>query len=107
MARAVSKILGGSAERLSAGATSPAVRETASCVYHVISGSGHSQIDNKKIVWKQGDTFCIPAWHRYQHFAADDDMEKVYLYRFDDRPMLRALGFYRLEGVDVETLVSD
>ena len=62
-------------------------------------------VDEKKLQWKKGDTFCIPAWHKYQHFA--DPGEKVYLYRFDDKPMLRALGFYRTAGTDVESLVTE
>lgn len=81
------------------------MRETASSVYHVVEGSGYTQIGDTALPWKQGDTFCIPSWYRYQHFA--DDASTVYLYRFDDKPMLNALGFYRVEGVDVETLVSD
>jgi len=104
--RPVSKILGGSAERLSAGHTSPAVRETASSVYHIISGTGHSVINGQHFAWKQGDTFCVPAWNKYAHTAAAGD-EPVYLYRFHDKPMLTALGFYRVEGADTEMLVSD
>ena len=101
---AVSKILGGLAERLNAGCSSPSVRETASSVYHVITGSGHSVIGDTRLDWKQGDTFCIPSWYRYSHHAAST--ETVYLYRSHDKPMLQALGFYRVDGVDVETLVS-
>ncbi|KAH0527336.1 hypothetical protein TsFJ059_002348 [Trichoderma semiorbis] len=101
----VSKILGGSAERLNAGTSSPEIRETASSVYHIVEGSGHSVIDGKIFKWKKGDTFCIPAWNKYQHFSGDEST--AYLYRFDDQPMLRALGFLRTEGVDVETLVSE
>ena len=86
-------------------ASSPATRETSSCVYHVVSGAGHTVVDGKTFSWKQSDTFCIPSWKSYQHFA--DNSEDVYLYRFDDKPMLRALGFYRRDGVDVEALVSD
>jgi len=104
--RPVSKILGGSAERLNAGHTSPAVRETASSVYHVITGTGYSEINGQRFDWKQGDTFCVPAWNKYSHTAAEG-AEAVYLYRFHDKPMLTALGFYRAEGVDVESLVSD
>ena len=100
----VSKTLGGAAERLWAKRASPLVRETASSVYHVISGSGYSEINGQKIQWKQGDTFCIPAWNKYQHFAGGD---QVYLYRFDDKPMLRAVGFYRLDGVDPDSVVSE
>jgi gentisate 1,2-dioxygenase len=95
----VSKTLGGSAERLNAGKSSPPVRETASSVYHVIEGKGHSVIGEETITWKKGDTFCVPAWYRYQHVAGEG--ETAYLYRFDDRPMLRALGYLRREGEEV------
>jgi gentisate 1,2-dioxygenase len=100
----VSKTLSPSAERINAGTSSQQRRETASSVYHVIAGSGHSIIGDEKIEWKQGDTFCIPSWYRYEHFAGKE--ETVYLYRFDDKPMIEALGFYRWEGVDIESLVS-
>ncbi|KIX01782.1 uncharacterized protein Z518_09509 [Rhinocladiella mackenziei CBS 650.93] len=103
--RPVSKVLGGSAERLNAGCTSPAVRETASSVYHVVTGQGYSVVNGQQIQWKQGDTFCIPAWNKYEHTA--EGSETVYLYRFHDKPMLNSLGFYRVEGSDVESLVSD
>jgi len=96
--------LGGAAERLYAGRSSPVVRETASSVYHIISGSGYTDIDGTHFDWKEGDTFCIPSWQRYQHHAARD--RTVYLYRFDDKPMLESLGFYRTEDTDVESLVS-
>ncbi|KAH8892861.1 RmlC-like cupin [Thozetella sp. PMI_491] len=101
--RPVSRVLGGSAERLAAGSSSPAVQETSSSVYHIVSGKGHSIVGETTIDWEAGDTFCVPSWHRYQHFA--DGKETVYLYRFHDKPMLNALGFYRAEGVDVESLV--
>jgi gentisate 1,2-dioxygenase len=100
----VSLTLGGLAERLDAGKSSPVVLETASSVYHVIEGSGHTVINGKRYTWKKGDTFCVPTWHRYQHFA--DKEETVYLYRFDDKPMLKALGFYRVEGQSGNSLVT-
>ncbi|KAH8707133.1 gentisate 1,2-dioxygenase [Phaeosphaeriaceae sp. PMI808] len=98
----VSRILGGSAERLDAGESSPPVRETASSVYHVVEGSGYTVVDGEKLTWERGDTFCIPTWNQYQHFATSG--ETVYLYRFDDKPMLNALGFYRTDSTDVESL---
>lgn len=101
----VSLRLGGSAERLNAGCSAPAVRETASSVYHIISGTGYSEIEGERMEWKENDTFCIPAWQRYQHIASSKGT--VYFYRFDDKPMLKALGFYRVEGEDVEKYVSD
>ncbi|KAH7119952.1 gentisate 1,2-dioxygenase [Dendryphion nanum] len=95
----VSKTLSPSAERINADCSSPPRRETTSSVYHVIFGTGHSVIDGEKLQWKPGDTFCIPSWHRYQHFAGQE--QTVYLYRFDDRPMIEALGFYREDGAGV------
>jgi len=100
----VSKTLGGSAERLNPGCSSPFRRETTSFVYHVIEGTGHSDIGGKDFEWKRGDTFCIPSWNKFQHVA--DKGQVVYLYRFDDKPMLTSLGFYRTEDMDVEGLVS-
>jgi gentisate 1,2-dioxygenase len=90
---------------LDAGARSPRVRETASSVYHVIEGSGYTEIDGKRVEWKQNDIFAIPAWCPYQHVA--DPGNRVYLYRFDDKPMLKALGFYRVEGEDTEKYVEE
>ena len=80
------------------------MQETASSVYHVISGTGYTDIDSKKFEWKQGDTFCVPTWNKYQHHA--DKGETVYLYRFDDKPQLKSLGFYRVAGADTESYVS-
>lgn len=104
----VSKILGGSAARINAGKSSPLVQETASSVYHVIEGSGYTVIREEMYQWQKGDTFCIPSWYPFQHFAnGNEGDDPVYLYRFDDKPMLTSLGFYRTSGTDVETLVSN
>jgi gentisate 1,2-dioxygenase len=92
----VSRILGGAAERLQAECSSPSRRETASSVYHVISGCGYSTVGGEKLIWEKGDTFCVPSCAG----------ESVYLYRFDDKPMLTALGFYRTEDMEPEQLVS-
>lgn len=102
---AVSRILGGLAERLNAGCSSPVVQETASSIYHVVSGSGYSTVGDEKIEWKQGDTFCVPSWYPYSHHASNEGT--VYLYRSHDKPMLSALGFYRTAGMELESLVSD
>lgn len=80
-------------------------RETTSAVYHVIAGDGHSVVGDQTLEWAKGDTFCVPSWYKYQHFAAGG--ETVYLYRFDDRPMIEALGFYRSEAMDVESLITE
>ncbi|PYI14937.1 gentisate 1,2-dioxygenase [Aspergillus violaceofuscus CBS 115571] len=103
--REVSRVLGGCAERLDAEAASPRRQDTLSAVYHVISGKGRSEIGSQTLEWQAGDTFCVPSWYPYRHFA--DAGETVYLYRFDDKPMITALGFYRSASDDTEKLISD
>jgi gentisate 1,2-dioxygenase len=61
-------------------------------------------VGGQTLKWKKGDTFCVPAWNEYVHHA--DNVETVYLYNAHDKPMLRALGFYRTATDDVEALVS-
>ena len=100
----ISKTLGGSAERINAGTSSQEIRETSSAVYHIYEGRGWSTIGDKVFQWKQGDTFCVPAWQNYQHTAASSGT--AYLYRVDDQPMLKALGLYRLDGVSIETIAA-
>jgi gentisate 1,2-dioxygenase len=71
----------------------------------VIEGIGRTKVGGENLTWKRGDTFCIPSWYEYQHFA--DSPSTAYLYRFDDRPMVTALGYYRAEEVEeVEDLKS-
>lgn len=83
------------------------MQETASSVYHVIEGSGCTTIGEEKYTWESGDTFCIPSWYPFQHFTnGREGGDPVYLYRFDDKPMLNSLGFYRTSETDLETLVS-
>ncbi|KAF2999655.1 hypothetical protein E8E13_000260 [Curvularia kusanoi] len=101
----VSRTLGAAALRVAAGRHTATIQETASSVFHVIEGSGSSIIAGKKFGWTKGDTFCVPAWHEYQHHAMGN--ETVYLYRVHDEPMLQALGMYRYNGQNVESLVSD
>lgn len=101
----VGKTIGARAERLQSNTSSPVIQETSSAVYHVIEGSGRTEINGQTMAWRKGDTFAVPAWHAYQHHADQD--EKVYFYRFDDKVMLKALGLYRFRGQSDESLVQD
>jgi gentisate 1,2-dioxygenase len=96
--------LGAAATRISSGKSTRPIQETASSIFHVVEGLGSTTIDGVQYTWEKGDTFCVPAWHEYQHYASGK--ETVYLYRCHDKPMLRAMGFYRYKGQDVESLVS-
>jgi len=89
----IGAIMGAAAERIAAGASSSAVRETVSAVYHVVAGTGVSRVGEVELRWEPGDTFAVPAWHALEHRA--DAAAPAYLFRYDDRPMIEALGLYR------------
>jgi gentisate 1,2-dioxygenase len=91
----LSATVGASAVRINAGATTQRVRETASSVYHVYEGTGRSVIGETTLEWTRGDCFAVPAWQHVSHHAAGSDA--AYLFRMDDRPLLRGLGAYRSE----------
>ena len=91
---AISQTIGAAAERLVGGGSSPARRETAGVIYHVYKGRGSTLVGDERLNWEKGDTFCIPAWMPYRHEAAKD----TYLFRYDDRPVLEAIGAYRSEA---------
>ena len=91
---AVSRVIGAAAERIAKGSSSPTRRETAGIIYHVYKGRGLTQVGEERLEWEKGDTFCIPSWMPYRHEAAKD----TYLFRYDDRPVLEAIGAYRHEA---------
>jgi gentisate 1,2-dioxygenase len=90
----VSRVIGAAAERLAGKTSSPTRRETAGVVYHVFEGRGATRVGDRTLTWQQGDTFCIPSWAPYRHEAQRD----TYLFRYDDRPVLEAIGAYRAES---------
>ncbi|KIW35018.1 uncharacterized protein PV07_01745 [Cladophialophora immunda] len=94
----ISNTLSAQAERVAAGTTSPAIRETCSFVYHIPQGTGSTRIVSGNgtetiLKWKENDTFAVPAWSSVSHTASDQG--DVYLFAFSDRGVLERLGFYR------------
>lgn len=95
----LSPTLGGQAERIAAGTTSPTVQETGSFVYHIVEGDGYTTIltpgekSPRKITWTEKDTFAVPAWSRISHTATSSS--DVYLFAINDRPMITSLGLRR------------
>ncbi len=89
----ISRTMGAQAERLDRGRSSPARRETASSIYHVVEGSGSTTIDDVTLEWNTHDTFVVPAWTKFAHTNSGAD--RAYLVRYDDAPLLHALDLYR------------
>lgn len=68
-------------------------QHTASTIYHVVSGSGSTEVDGHILEWSDKDVFCVPGWARYQHRNSQD--RDAVLFSYSDEPVLRSLGFYR------------
>jgi len=69
-------------------------RKTASTVYCVIQGRGHTELDNgARLKWEENDVFVVPSGTWYRHMNADLTKDLM-LYAVSDEPALEKLGFY-------------
>ena len=80
--------------RLAPGKRTAPHRTTASNIFAVVRGSGTTTIDGERFAWRRGDVMTAPAWRPHFHEASDDAI----LLRVTDEPVMRRLGFYRVEG---------
>jgi gentisate 1,2-dioxygenase len=92
----ISRTIGAEGVRIAAGGSTAHHRETASSIVHVVEGSGTSFIGDTVVHWKRGDTVAVPAWQTTRHVA--DGGGPAYLFRYDDRPLIAALGAYRSDA---------
>lgn len=78
---------------LRAGFDGVARQHTASTIYHVIRGSGATDIDGVWLNWTDKDIFAVPGWSPYHHHVSSSG--DAVLFGYNDEPVLRALGVYR------------
>ncbi len=63
---------------------------------YVLSGHGHSVIDDQRFDWGEGDVISVPLYSWHQHY--NDDPEKPVRYiGVTNIPLLRAMGLNKLE----------
>lgn len=82
-------------ERLNGGVQTRAYRTTANIVFHVMEGTGESQIGGEEFAWQRGDTFVAPCWNAISHKAQSD----AQLFAMSDEPLLRFSKYYRMEPI--------
>jgi gentisate 1,2-dioxygenase len=70
--------------------TMPPLR-SASAVFHVISGEGHSIINGKRHAWTAKDTVSAPPFAAIEHEASGGP---AFLIRIHDAPLQEKLGYY-------------
>ncbi len=83
-------------QMLRPGVHTRAHRETSSAVYHVVEGTGFTDIEGARFEWGVGDFFAVPP--RALHAHGNPGSAPAILYSVQDVPLLRALGFYRVEA---------
>jgi gentisate 1,2-dioxygenase len=66
-------------------------RGTDATVFHVIEGRGQSLVGGTTLTWQQRDVFVVPSWAPVSHDAHEDTV----LFSFSDRPVQKALGYWR------------
>ena len=77
------------------GVNTKAHRHTASAVYQVFRGQGHSVINGKRFDWSEGDFLVVPSWAWHEH--ANDTDDEAILFSIQDIPVMKALSLYREE----------
>jgi gentisate 1,2-dioxygenase len=82
---------------LRTGERTKAHRHTASSVYSVAEGAGHSIIAGQRFDWREGDTFVVPSWSWHEHAA---DGGEAVLFAFSDRPVLEAFDLLREQALE-------
>ena len=60
----------------------------------MVRGSGVTDVDGERFAWSRGDVMAAPAWRPHSHEASDDAI----LLRVTDEPVMKRLGFYRVDG---------
>jgi gentisate 1,2-dioxygenase len=94
--RSVVPTIGCFLQMLRPGVRTRAHMQTSSAVYHVVAGAGATDIGGTRYEWGEGDFFAIPP--RVAHAHANPGDAPAILFSFQDVPLLKTLGFYRVEA---------
>jgi gentisate 1,2-dioxygenase len=68
-------------------------RSTDGTVFCIVEGRGKTTVGDTSLTWEPHDIFVAPSWHWVSHEAEEDAV----VFSFSDRPVQKALGFWREE----------
>ena len=98
--------LGYKAQLLRPGETTRPYRQTASTLYTVLDGSGHTEVNGKRLEWGRNDIFVVPG-HFWRHHVNADSARDAVLYSVSDAPLLRAVGHWHAQGRTASGAIVD
>ncbi|MGL4324067.1 MAG: cupin domain-containing protein [Beijerinckiaceae bacterium] len=84
--------MGFTAMMLRSGQAEKPVLRSSSAVFHVISGSGYSLVNGKRLDWSAKSTFSAPVFARIEHHA--EGGTPAFMIRIHDAPLQERLGYY-------------
>ncbi|WP_276259567.1 cupin domain-containing protein [Haloglomus litoreum] len=74
-------------------------RHNSTEIYHVVQGSGETQVEDTTLEWDTRDSFVVPQDQWHAHEAHD---EETILFVISDQPVFEAFNVHRVEGKDEE-----
>jgi gentisate 1,2-dioxygenase len=85
------------------GTTSDMQRHHHETVHFVISGTGHSVIEDEVVPWASGDFVYTPPWTWHRHFN-DSDTEPVHMLGIENSRLLGLFGVNRRQSAGPATV---
>ena len=92
-------------QTIPAGLSSDMQRHHHETVHYVISGDGHSEIEDETAAWSGGDFIYTPpwTWHRHYNDSADEPAEFLTI---ENSRLLGALGVGRRQSAGLATVAQ-
>ncbi len=64
-------------------------------IYHVVEGSGVTEVGGERLSWAPGDCFTIPVWAWHDHRVASGG--RAVMFTMSDDPIYKPFALYRSE----------
>ena len=84
-------------QSIPAGESSDMHRHYHETVHFVISGAGHSEVEDETVTWGTGDFIYTPVWTWHRHWN-DSDQEPVHFLTIENSRLLGLLGVGRRQS---------
>jgi gentisate 1,2-dioxygenase len=90
-------------QEIPAGLSSDMQRHHHETVHFVISGSGHSEIEDETVPWADGDFIYTPPWTWHRHYNDSTEHPVVFL-TIENSRLLAAFGLTRRQSAGLATM---
>ncbi|MFJ9752273.1 cupin domain-containing protein [Streptomyces chartreusis] len=90
-------------QTIPAGESSDMQRHHHETVHYVISGSGHSEVEDEAVHWSTGDFVYTPPWTWHRHYN-DSGAAPVEFLTIENSRLLNLLGVGRRQSAGLSTI---